>query len=815
MPAPARPTLFAQVLLTTAFSAFASAQERPFTAWTQTADVKTAPEPSRTPDVVPDRGPRPAGSPDADAPAPSKSIDPRAPISSLRGIDHTRTHFDEPGDGSLWARGANYKTSFDAAGATYYPLFGRRQQQHHPHALSPDSVTIGGQPVVFERTAGAVRAGDRVELDRGTFVEAYDFTPGSIEQTFVFAALPGAGDLVVHIPLASALESSECAEGFEFRGEHGKVSYGRATAIDAAGRSVAAATTLEDGGITIRVDAGWLSFAALPLVIDPVVSTFDIDTTSYDNYLADVAYDATYDRWLVVYEEVATAGDMDVYHVVLNGTGGFLWGGYLNSNNASWADVRCANLNVADQFLVVSSVTGSGATNIRGRTVNAAFHAPGGEFDISGTGDSGAKIEPSVGGDPYPTGASYYCVAYTRIYSGSDDDVLVRLVGPDGSVSATNYLSNSGGTHDQRPCVSRSNGGSTWVISWERWDGGVMSDIWGGRIRYDGFTLNGPFQITSGSYDFFSCVSSPLNGSQRTMVVWQHDYGTDHDIQGVVLDGATVVHSFNLTILENLYVFQDQRYPYVDSDGQHFLVGYAEQYGTSLTDYDVFVTDLYLSGNSIGIRQLHHTLAFTFSREGVVRLASKQGAGAGNNQRFMAVWEKEVTSTNWDILGGLFDNYPGGAQATVCPGDGSIGNCPCGNNGSAGRGCRSSVNTAGALLAATGSLSTWTDTTVLTASGMPNTAVCLFFQGNNVNSAAAFGDGLVCVGGGVVRLGTKTASGGSTSYPGGGDLPISVRGGLTFDGGRRAYQVWYRNSASFCTSSTFNLTNGVRIDWAR
>jgi hypothetical protein len=30
---------------------------------------------------------------------------------------------------------------------------------------------------------------------------------------------------------------------------------------------------------------------------------------------------------------------------------------------------------------------------------------------------------------------------------------------------------------------------------------------------------------------------------------------------------------------------------------------------------------------------------------------------------------------------------------------------------------------------------------------------------------------------------------------------------------RRAYQLWYRDAASFCTASTFNLTNAVEIAW--
>jgi hypothetical protein len=30
----------------------------------------------------------------------------------------------------------------------------------------------------------------------------------------------------------------------------------------------------------------------------------------------------------------------------------------------------------------------------------------------------------------------------------------------------------------------------------------------------------------------------------------------------------------------------------------------------------------------------------------------------------------------------------------------------------------------------------------------------------------------------------------------------------------RFYQVWYRNAVSFCTSSTFNLSQGVSMMWS-
>jgi hypothetical protein len=65
----------------------------------------------------------------------------------------------------------------------------------------------------------------------------------------------------------------------------------------------------------------------------------------------------------------------------------------------------------------------------------------------------------------------------------------------------------------------------------------------------------------------------------------------------------------------------------------------------------------------------------------------------------------------------------------------------------------------------------------------------------------------------VIRLGTKTSVGGTSAYPGPGDSSVSVRSLSPPGGGTRYYQAWYRNAATFCTPSTFNLSNGLRVDW--
>jgi hypothetical protein len=142
---------------------------------------------------------------------------------------------------------------------------------------------------------------------------------------------------------------------------------------------------------------------------------------------------------------------------------------------------------------------------------------------------------------------------------------------------------------------------------------------------------------------------------------------------------------------------------------------------------------------------------------------------------------------------------------------GSTAGCPCGNVGAAGNGCANSVFAVGGNLTATGNAQVSADTVVLTGTNMPN-STALYYQGT-LQANAVFGDGLRCVGGNVIRLGTKMNVANTSSYPTGADAPVSVKGMIPAAGGTRYYQCWYRNAAVFCTASTFNLTNGIAITW--
>jgi trimeric autotransporter adhesin len=214
-------------------------------------------------------------------------------------------------------------------------------------------------------------------------------------------------------------------------------------------------------------------------------------------------------------------------------------------------------------------------------------------------------------------------------------------------------------------------------------------------------------------------------------------------------------------------------------------------------------------------------------------IASFDGAtwsalGNGTNAQVLALEEFDSGAGPRLHVGGLFTSIPDSGDsyigvwgcanvssvATFCSGDGTGTACPCGNVGAAGRGCANSVDVLGARLTASGTASLAADSLHLIGSSMPNSSA-LYYQGTTQQSGGAgavFGDGLRCVGGAIVRLGTVVNAGGGSMFPAPGGTAISVRGAIAAPG-LRHYQAWYRNAASFCTPSTFNLTNGVSVTW--
>jgi hypothetical protein len=151
---------------------------------------------------------------------------------------------------------------------------------------------------------------------------------------------------------------------------------------------------------------------------------------------------------------------------------------------------------------------------------------------------------------------------------------------------------------------------------------------------------------------------------------------------------------------------------------------------------------------------------------------------------------------------------------TFCAGDAAGTTClGCGNNGNVGRGCASSSFAAGGLLSNSGSASVGMDTLRLTATSIPGPGV--FLQGNALLATpSTFGDGMLCMGFGILRIGIVFPFAGTASYPGDlTSLPVHVAGGPINAGDTKHYQFWYRDSVPYCTPGTYNMTQGLTLTW--
>lgn len=160
----------------------------------------------------------------------------------------------------------------------------------------------------------------------------------------------------------------------------------------------------------------------------------------------------------------------------------------------------------------------------------------------------------------------------------------------------------------------------------------------------------------------------------------------------------------------------------------------------------------------------------------------------------------------------LFDG-PQSEGVPYCFGDGTGTACPCSNASPAGKfvGCRTST-TDGGRLRATGSASTNVDTLALKCTDVTGTLAT--FHGSTAMEAngqgTPFGQGLRCIEGAAIRLGTRAVVNGVVQYPANGDTPVTLQGGL-LPGTTYYFQVTFRDSPAACSAASLNTTNGLAI----
>ncbi|MEY2746074.1 MAG: hypothetical protein RL112_1116 [Planctomycetota bacterium] len=746
-------------------------------------------------------------------------------------------------DGALWVRGADYKASFDATGATFVPFLGSDEPRNWPLSARLVAAEIGGEELAVG-AFGHARQGDAVALERGLVDEVWELRLREVEQTFVVESLPRQGDLTLKVAFSGDLAAVATPDGWLFANAKGEgVRCGKAFLRLADGSKKPLAASMDGDELVIVVPADLIAAAGFPLVVDPVLATYAVDDTSFDNLDADVAYDPEGDSWLHVYEEVFSATDSDVYARRRLPNGTLQEVGYAQVGTAfSWRAPRVAYQRTEHLYMIVaeaSHVNDLGHPDVMGRVwdVGTGWQP---WFYVAAPAVYAAK-SPDIGGDPYqgaPGEVSYFCVTWKeeRTEFSPRHAIRARLLQHTGSPATEQFFVDSGDELREHPSVSNSNGTTRWGLSWSRGDHGVgfASISWNGaQVRVQpqlaltweraagartsignlghyaatsperGFVIGYPSRINVGAsfnWAITAVLDEYMNEANSSATRTSTPSQPTNFVEDLTLDcddSTTVLNWVGRRPDGQTWVQQAYKLMTVD----HTDAGSAYAYWTS----------------SLAV--------FSTNAKSATRVATKYSSG-GAKRVACASWTQAAT-TGRDVLAALtsWNAYPM-IEVKCNQGSSSTTACPCGSAGTGSStpdaGCPNSA-TSGATLTPFGNaaLGAGNDTLAFIVGGLPPTTSCLVFQGTNVaqltsggitSYGTVFGDGLRCANGSIVRLGTGTSSGGNLLFPPAGTASLSTRGGLTGPT-TRSYQVWYRNASAFCTPSTFNLTNGLVVHW--
>ncbi|HEX6813780.1 MAG TPA: hypothetical protein VF384_19320 [Planctomycetota bacterium] len=423
--------------------------------------------------------------------------------------------FDRPGDGRLWARGQTYKASFGREGFVYVPFFGSSAPQNYPVQFVLRAVRVGGKALALPDVEPVLDR-RRVTFDRGSVRERYDLDLERIEQTFVVDTTL-AGDVEIEIGTASELPEDAATPGIQFGNALGRVDYGQAHVVDGQ-RLRPVPTTCEGNTIRIRVLAA--ERGPGPLVVDPVIHTSSYTAVQAGNASQpDIAYDATFDRYMVVWQHPFSATDMDVWSEFRNGdctpVSGSL--GSIDFTTLTHSNPRVANLNANDLFLVTMQRFEAGRWQIFGRRRLASTTPDSFVFAISDPLQLGECVNADVAGDS-GTG-DHWLVVWERQLSATDFDIHGKRVRADTFQTGTLWIENTASTIHSLPHVSQSNGNGftttpRWMVVYQFRFSATDEDVYGAVIDPNGTitTLSTPID-TSSFTDLVPSVSSPNTDS--------------------------------------------------------------------------------------------------------------------------------------------------------------------------------------------------------------------------------------------------------------------------------------------------------------
>ena len=510
---------------------------------------------------------------------------------------------DEPGDGRTWARGPSWKASLGAEGLTYIPFLGSDAPQNYPVAFDLSGVEIAGEALWLEgRTR--TRRGETVTLDRGSVSEVYHLTRDSVEQTFVFKELPLRAELVLLVYVQTDLQMTEKDGGFSFSNELGEVRYGAATAIDAEGRRLQLLQEPTAGGFRIVVPADFVSEAALPLVVDPIISTFSVTNDFRRQSDMDVAYDPANGNYQIAYAEFQSATDVDIVAVSFDSTLGSIFQvAAIDVSATSWTMPRNASSYEEEQFLCVALVgLGIGSRSVWGRTRDADTGNGSQQFQISSVGAE--HVDVGGKGNEVPGDHDYMVVWQEADTVNADFDIVAQAVSGNASLTGPRRIVDGDASDlDRFPSISKSSGQpgfaqstQEYMIVWEREVSPTNRNIRAQVMDYTG-EMQGHNQFNA--YTFSDSRRPDVSAWSRLggfglerfwMIAFERRVSGAYKIFTVIALDGSADNARNIHTMQNLDVDRDHRTPRIATNLRDFFLTYQtiEPNG----DYTAYLTAL-------------------------------------------------------------------------------------------------------------------------------------------------------------------------------------------------------------------------------
>jgi len=474
-------------------------------------------------------------------------------------------------DGVARALGDGWKARLEPGRVVVTPALGPRAPRNLPVAVELTSI-LRGDEVVWTpaRTDEPVLDGLTATYDRGGVLERYEARPEGLAQSFVLDApfrepdalgvAAGNGDLVVRMKLATDLEvrGGGGAQPLRLgRGELRDFTIGAVTGIDANGARRAGELRLDVGGngervLDLALPADFVADAAWPLVVDPLFGPEETSVADANSHAwPDVAFDGVNDDYLIVWQTIYSAGDVDVegrlrytgslYSPLIpiepddaqidtlpqvafvRDSGAFLvtWSrrttifgatdlfarcvsddanvlgpsGAIVADFENELDVDLASVLSGDDVPMVYELNGNG---IRYATVDARLSVAPSVVQTTTLSATSLDVSPDLSETVGPGGE--LAVAWQRLplFSGSDDIVVRRFSTATGWSSATTI--GSAAFDDSRPNIDGY--GDEFVVAYLRESGSLLTTIFE-PLSFDGaaFQTGGGFGIgTSGHH---------------------------------------------------------------------------------------------------------------------------------------------------------------------------------------------------------------------------------------------------------------------------------------------------------------------------